>query len=748
MFGVPARSLLCPAPTSYCVTTAVTVVTSAVTIAAGDAVIHKSGTFTAMSEESGGEALLQRARRAASRGEWQQAYDLLTETDARSPLIATDLAILADAAYAVGCFDVTIAAWERACGQSLRAGDRLAAAGAAVRVAMHLLFDTALMAPVRGWAKRVEQLLEGLDETPVHAWLAVVRNYERLLSGDFEEARRWARQAIDTGTRFAPAAAAIGRVAEARSLIFEGDVSQGLELLNEAGVAAVSGELDPLSTGIVYCELVCALQSLAQYDLAEQWTEAMERWRQGQPVGSIHGRCRVHRAEILRLRGSSSEAEKEALLACEELRPYLRRELGWPLTELGRIRLRMGDISGAEEALLAAHAAGWDPQPYLALVYLAQGKTALAAASVRDALDRPSNIPSKELPPNTDLRRAPLLEAQVEVEVAAGNLDGARKAAEELARVATSFKSKALGAGAALAFGRVQRADGDLALASGCLQEAIRAWQEVGAPYEVAVARVELAQVYRSQGSEERALLEFNAARSAFAQVGAMLKAALTADASGDPNVTGHLRPAPETPMPKRPASEANECVFRREGDYWMLSFAGSTVRLRDLKGLQYLARLLATPGQEFHVLDLAAAGGRRRAARLEPDLSGGAGMDAGVLLDAQAKESYRRRLLEIEEDMEEAGAMGDSERAAQAQIEREFLVRELARAVGRGGRDRRAASASERARAGVTRAIRQAMARIEEHHAELGKHLDRAIRTGTYCAYLPDSRVPAAWST
>ena len=380
---------------------AVTVVTSAVTIAGRGALSHKSAAFVSMSGESAGEALLGRARDAVSRGEWQQAYDLLIETDARSPLSAPDLALLADMAYAAGHLDVTIAAWERAYAQSVTAGDRLAAAGAAVRVAMHLLFDTALMAPVRGWAKRVEQLLEGLDETPIHAWLAVVRNYERLLSGDFQEARQWARRAIDTGTNCAPAAAAIGRVAEARSLILEGNVSQGLGLLNEAAVAAVSGELDPLSTGIVYCEVVCALQALAQYDLAEEWTEAMERWRQGQPVGSIHGRCRVHRAEILRLRGSCIEAEKEALLACEELRPYLRREFGWPLTELGRIRLRRGDVQGAEEAFLGAHEAGWDPQPGLALVHLAQGDVGLAAASIRDALERPGNVPSKEVPPNT-----------------------------------------------------------------------------------------------------------------------------------------------------------------------------------------------------------------------------------------------------------------------------------------------------------------------------------------------------------
>jgi hypothetical protein len=117
-------------------------------------------------------------------------------------------------------------------------------------------------------------------------------------------------------------------------------------------------------------------------------------------------------------------------------------------------------------------------------------------------------------------------------------------------------------------------------------------------------------------------------------------------------------------------------------------------------------------------------------------------------MLDMQAKNAYRRRLAEIDDDIEQARANRDGERAAQADAERDFLVRELSRAVGLGGRDRRAASASERARAGVTRAIRQAIARIADHHPQLGEHLTRAIRTGTYCAYMPDPRTPAAWQS
>jgi len=382
--------------------------------------------------------------------------------------------------------------------------------------------------------------------------------------------------------------------------------------------------------------------------------------------------------------------------------------MGWPLSELGRIRLRKGDIEGAEEALLAAHRAGWDPQPGLALVRLAQGEVAAAATSIRDALDRPARVPSKELPPTTELQRAPLLEAQVEIEIAAGDINRARTAADELDRVAVRFRSKALVAGATLARGRVRLAEGDAADAERCGSEAARLWNEIGAPYEAALARMILAEALRAGGREEQATLELQAARTILEQIEA------AASANADTN------------------------IFRREGDYWSVVFEGRTVRVRDLKGVRHLAQLLANPGREFHVLDLVAA-------ETGQQMAFG---DAGMVLDAQAKTAYRRRLAEIEDDIEQARTLEDDEREAQADAERHFLVRELARAVGLGGRDRRAASASERARSGVTRAIRQGIARIGEHHPDLGEHLNRAVRTGTYCAYVPDPGAPATWTS
>src|SRR5215212_8602693 len=163
-----------------------------------------------------GLGLVERAHSAAAHGDWQQAFDLYMEADADGLLAPADLPVLGEVAYAAGHLDVTIEAWERAHAACMQAGDDAAAAGAAVRLAMHLLFDTALMAPVRGWLARAERLLDGSDDTPAHAWFAVVRTYERMLTGDSAGARHWAGRAIEVGSRCDAAACAVGRIAEAR----------------------------------------------------------------------------------------------------------------------------------------------------------------------------------------------------------------------------------------------------------------------------------------------------------------------------------------------------------------------------------------------------------------------------------------------------------------------------------------------------------------------------------------------------
>ena len=198
---------------------------------------------------------------------------------------------------------------------------------------------------------------------------------------------------------------------------------------------------------------------------------------------------------------------------------------------------------------------------------------------------------------------------------------------------------------------------------------------------------------------------------------------------------------APE-PGGGRPAT------LRREGEYWAVAFGEDAFRLKDSKGLRYLARLLADPGREFHALDLvadsppAASGRPGRADGLHVDPGGG----TGPALDERAKAAYRGRLAELESEIDEADGAGDGERADRARNEREAIAAELSAAVGLGGRDREAGSAAERARVNVTRAIRSALGRIREESPAMALHLDRSVRTGTFCSYRPDPQAAPAW--
>jgi len=205
----------------------------------------------------------------------------------------------------------------------------------------------------------------------------------------------------------------------------------------------------------------------------------------------------------------------------------------------------------------------------------------------------------------------------------------------------------------------------------------------------------------------------------------------------------------------QRGSRSSQKGIFARRGEYWTIGFAGSASSLKDIKGLSYIQRLLRHPGEDFHVLDLLHEPGRSAAESESQDASSllsessiriGELGDAGEMLDAQAKQDYRRRLQELKEKLEDSIERGAREQAAQVESEIEFLQRELVRAVGLRGRDRRACSASERARLNVTRAIKAALQRISEHDTNLGELLARCIRTGSLCRYAADSRAPIDW--
>ena len=209
------------------------------------------------------------------------------------------------------------------------------------------------------------------------------------------------------------------------------------------------------------------------------------------------------------------------------------------------------------------------------------------------------------------------------------------------------------------------------------------------------------------------------------------------------------LPPQDGAPRAAEPAQGPVGAVLAREGDVWRLDYGGRVLRVRDAKGMRHLALLLANPGIEFHAVDVATAaeGGAATGAENAEGLAVRAGTgDAGPALDSQAKAEYRSRLEDLRAEIEEAESFNDPERAAHAREEMDFIAHELSAAVGLGGRDRKVASASERARVNVTRALRREIRRIADEDASLGRELETTVRTGTFCAYEPDPRRPVAW--
>ena len=696
---------------------------------------------------------LDAARDACERGAWGEALGQL-HADADLDTDPAALELLATASYGAGEFEAAVEAWERVHELERAGGDAIAAARAAAMVAMFLMMDTGLMSPVRGWLRTAEELLTDHDRTPAHALIAMTRTYERFMCGDMDAAREQSALAIELGvaTGVLPAVV-IGKVASARVRIFSGDVDAGLEQLDEVGALLMSGEVDSLTTGMMYCELICAAQGLGLYEMACEWTQVMEHWRGGAAFGGINGRCRVHRAEMLRVSGTCDEAEAEALGACDELRPWMRREFGWPLVELGNVRYRRGDLDGAEAAFREAHEHAWSPQPGLALVRLAQGDVAGAMAMITDAIEHPFDIPSKERPPFGDLRLAPLLDAQAEIASAAGDEATVRAAAARLRSIADAFPGPFLEASARLAAARAALMTDDHAAAIEHAIAALWSWAGAGAPFEAACARLVVAEAYERSGRIESARFERDAAAAAFASFGAARHARL-ATTPGE-SAASLTTPDPTTSDPTTSdptTSDPTKVGFTSDGRLRTIEFGGRTTTHRDLKGLRLIARLVAEPGREFHVLDLVAAedGVLRPDAAHHPADDADAVThrgDAGLpVLDDTARAAYRRRLAEIDDDIDDARRMNDPERAALAERDREYLVAELKRAVGLGGRHRTVGSSAERARTSVARSIRYALDQLEHDRPDLTRRLRRNLRTGTYCAYEDDPAAPLRW--
>ena len=297
---------------------------------------------------------------------------------------------------------------------------------------------------------------------------------------------------------------------------------------------------------------------------------------------------------------------------------------------------------------------------------------------------------------------------------------------------------------------------GDLESAERHLRDALDLNTRIGARPWAARTRADLAALLLARdqpGDREQAAGLRGAALGTARRLGMTVFAERTGEDLARVGGDGH--PGQTRSRPAKAADGiASWSVCRREGEYWSIAFAGQGFRLKDVKGLHYLAYLLRNPGREFHVLDLAAAGqgvpagGPRMSPARDDDLRPARPADTGPVLDEQAKTAYRERLRELEEELAEATSWANPVRAAKARQEMQFLADELAAAVGLRGRDRTAGSPAERARVSITKAVKIALSRIRVHSPALADHLDATVHTGTFCSYAPDPRVPITWHT
>ena len=464
------------------------------------------------------------AMAAFAKHAWREAYQRFVEADAAAALSAADLDMYADAAWWVGESANALSVRERAYAACVAAGDRAAAAAIALRLADENANRNSMMVAA-AWLSRVERLLDGDTTSAIYGALVLRRAYVQTSRGDIDGAIALAREALALGERHGDRdLQALALMHIGQELVSRGEVKEGMALVDEATIGAVSGELTLVTTGIVYCHTISACRDIGDYQRAGDWTEAAHRWCDRQSVGGFPGICRVNRAEVIALRGALGRAEQEARLASDELIKWeIRPVAGEAFYEIGWIRLRMGDLPAAEDAFRQAHEMGRAPEPGLSLVRLAEGKASAAAASLRRAVETEHTRPG----------RLRLLPAHCEAALAVGDRDTARAAADELDSLAATFDTVAAHANAKMARGALLLAEADATGALRELSDALARWQELDAPYEAARTRVLIAEAARVAGDDDSWRLELETAKATFERIGARRDARLAAERLG-----------------------------------------------------------------------------------------------------------------------------------------------------------------------------------------------------------------------
>jgi DNA-binding NarL/FixJ family response regulator len=445
---------------------------------------------------------------------WRDAYAALSQAHRQASLTADDLERLATAAYMLGRQDEFYEALEHAHQAHLNGGEALRAARCAFWIGINLM-QQGEMARASGWLGRARRLVEREEgECVEQGYLLIPAMFEREAHGDLDGAIATAAEAARIGERFGdPDLVAVAVHGQGHLMITNGEVREGLALVDEAMLSVSTGELSPIPSGIVYCGVILACRAAYELRRAAEWTAALTKWCEEQPdMVAFTGRCLVHRTEIMQLRGAWAEALAEARRAGERcIQGNNPRAAGEASYLQGDVHRLLGDLTAAEDAYRQASQLGREPQPGLALLRLAKGDTAAAMTMIRRALAESTERPN----------RAALLPAVVEIMLATGESDEARAACDELDDIAAAYESGMLNAVAAQARGAVLLAEGDAERALVTLRRAAQAWQELKAPYEAARARALVARACRDLGDSDAAEMEFGTAREELTTLGA-----------------------------------------------------------------------------------------------------------------------------------------------------------------------------------------------------------------------------------
>jgi DNA-binding CsgD family transcriptional regulator len=429
-------------------------------------------------------------------------------------LTGDDLERLATATYFVGRDDEYLGTLERAHTAHVNAGDD----ARAVRCAFWLGFRLLMRGEsgrANGWLARAQRLLgEHARECAEQGYLLLPTVEQHLASNDFEPAYGLASEAAAIGERCGDADLVIcARHQQGRIRLQQGQIQAGLALLDETMLTVTAGELSPMVTGLMYCSVIATCQQVHAFDRSREWTVALTRWCEAQPeLVPFTGVCQVHRAEIMQLQGAWPEAIDAARRACARSAGIDRRATAAAFYQQAEIHRLRGEFGPAEEAYRRASQHGFEPQPGLALLRLAQGRADAAVGAIR-------RIAGTTVEP---LKRMSLLPACIEIMLAAGEVEDAGKACRELEAIVRRFDTGIPGAIAAQARGAVELAEGNAQAALRSLRHAFEVWQRIDAPYAAARVRVLLALACRAVGDEDGALLEIDAAKATFERLGAV----------------------------------------------------------------------------------------------------------------------------------------------------------------------------------------------------------------------------------